>query len=336
MNGAVRETNYSSSGAVTTWKVGGAWDVNDNVRLRITRSHDIRAPNINELDNPGSEGNPQVTNPANNAQGYIKNNTVGNPSLVPEVGDTITAGIVFQPTWGWTSGFRASIDYWSINLQKIIATLPVQNVINNCHAGLTSFCQYITFDTSALGISRVNTPQLNLNAQKTSGLDIELTYRFPLERLHIPGSLTTRALGMYTYANKTIASGTENNTVDSATVPRFFLSDLTTYQLGPFAANLTLRYTSPIKYNTLLVGPDDPAYNVASTSSINQNLWYVPIYYNVALSWDVVKREGKQFQVYFNVDNLFDQNPPVVAWSLSGGPYDLIGRSFKLGFRLKY
>jgi outer membrane receptor protein involved in Fe transport len=336
MNGAVRETSYSSSGAVTTWKVGGTWDVTDAFRLRITRSHDIRAPNINELDNPGSEGNPQITNPANNAQGYIKNNTVGNPNLVPEVGDTITAGMVFQPTWGWTTGFRASIDYWSINLRQIIATLPVQNVINNCQAGLTSFCQYITFDSSALGISRVNTPQLNLNAQKTSGLDIELIYRFPLERLHIPGSLTTRALGMYTYANKTIASGTENNTVDSATVPRFFASDLTTYQLGPFAANLTLRYTSPIKYNTLLIGPDDPAYNIASTSSINQNLWYVPIYYNLALSWDVVKREGKQFQVYLNVDNLFGQNPPIVAWSLSGGPYDLIGRSFKLGFRLKY
>jgi outer membrane receptor protein involved in Fe transport len=336
MNGAVRETNYSSSGAVTTWKVGGTWDVTDYFRLRITRSHDIRAPNINELDNPGSEGNPQVINPANNAQGYIKNNTVGNPNLVPEVGDTITAGMVFQPSWGWSNGFRASVDYWSINLQKIISTLPVQNVINNCYAGATSFCQYITFDSSALGISRVNTPQLNLNAQKTSGLDIELTYRFPLDRLHIPGSLTTRALGMYTYANRTIASGVESNTVDSATVPRFFFSDLTTYQLGQFTGNLTIRYTSPIKYSTLLVGPDDPAYNIASTSSINQNLWYVPLYYNVALSYDIVRSGGKQFQVYLNIDNLFDQNPPVVAWSLSGGPYDLIGRAFKLGFRLKY
>src|SRR5206468_1055369 len=129
--GAVRETNYSSSGAVTTWKVGGTWDITDNLRLRITRSHDIRAPNINELDNPGSEGNPQVTNPANNAQGFIKSNTIGNPNLVPEVGDTITAGVVVQPSWGWTQGFRASVDYWSINLKNIISTLAVQNVINN-------------------------------------------------------------------------------------------------------------------------------------------------------------------------------------------------------------
>lgn len=336
LNGAVRETDYSSSGAVTTWKVGGTWDVNDVVRLRITRSHDIRAPNINELDNPGSEGNPQITNPANNAQGYIKNNTVGNPNLVPEVGDTITAGMVVQPSWAWAQGFRGSIDYWSINLQNIISTLAVQNVVNNCYAGLTQFCQYITYDTSALGISRVNTPQLNLNAQKTSGLDIELAYRVPTDRLHIPGSLTNRTLGMYTYASRTIASGTETNAVDGATTPRFFMSDLITYSLGKFTGNLTIRYTSPIKYSTLLVGPDDPSYNIANSNSINRNLWYVPIYYNLSMSWDVVHDAGKQFQVYMNIDNLFDKNPPIVAWSLSGGPYDLIGRAFKLGVRLKY
>jgi iron complex outermembrane receptor protein len=335
-NAAIRETDYSTSGLATTWKVGGTWDVNDNFRLRITQSHDIRAPNINELYNPGSEGNPQVTNPANNAQGFIKSNTVGNPNLVPEVGDTTTAGFVFTPTWSWTRGFRASIDYWSIDLKQAISTLAVQNVINGCYGGNQSLCQYITFDTSALGIARVNSPELNLNAMKTDGFDIEGDYSFPLERWHIPGSLKTRVLGMYTRNAKTIASGQETNAVDGATTPRFFLSDLTTYKLGRYAFNLTTRYTSPIKYSTLLIGPDDPAYNIASTSSINQNLWDVPIYYNVAVSYDYINTDRTTLQFYLNVDNLLDTNPPVVAWSLSGGPYDLIGRSFKLGVRFKY
>ena len=41
-------------------------------------------------------------------------------------------------------------------------------------------------------------------------------------------------------------------------------------------------------------------------------------------------------QFYFNIDNILDTQPPVVAWSLSGGPYDLVGRSFKVGVRLRY
>lgn len=338
-NAAVRETQYSISGKVTTWKAGGTWDISDSLRLRITRSHDIRAPNLNELFNPGSEGNPQVTNPFNgNAQGYIKNNTVGNTALVPEIGDTTTAGFAFQPTWDWARGFRASVDYWSIGLQKAISTYAVQNVINTCFAqGPTSaFCQYITFDNSALGISRVNTPTLNLNAMKTDGFDIEAAYTFPLDRFNLPGRLTTRALGLYTRNAKTIAGGLETNAVDGATTPRFFMSDLTTYDIGRFAFNLTIRYTSPIKYSTLLIGPDDPSYNIALSNSINQNLWYVPIYYNLAASYDFVSTDKSTFQAYVNVDNVFDTQPPVVAWSLSGGPYDLVGRSFKVGFRLKY
>ncbi len=337
LNGALRETNYSTSGNATTWKVGGTWDLNDDLRFRITQSHDIRAPNINELFNPGSEGNPQVTNPANNAQGYIKNNTVGNPKLVPEAGDTTTVGFAFQPTWEWARGFRASVDYYSIVLKQAIATLGVQNVINGCYAGQTFFCQYITYDTSALGIARVNVPQQNLNSQKTDGFDIEIAYNFPMDRLHLPGRLTTRALGLYTHNAKSITSqGVETNAVDGATTPRFVLTDVTTYSLDRFQVNLTTRYTSAIKYSTLLIGPDDPAFTLASTSSINQNLWSVPVYFNTALSYDYIDKPGMKVQFYFNVDNLLDTQPPIVAWSLSGGPYDLVGRSFKAGFRLRY
>jgi outer membrane receptor protein involved in Fe transport len=338
VNGAVRETDYSTSGSVTTWKIGATWDINDMFRFRITKSHDIRAPNINELFNPGSEGNPQVTNPLNNAQGFIKSNTVGNPGLKPEIGDTITGGVIFRPTWDWAQGFSASVDYWSIHLGNAIATLAVQNVIDGCLKGTDkSLCQYLTLDSSALGIARVNSPNLNLNAQKTDGFDIELNYAVPLERFNVPGQLTIRTLGLYTNNAKTIAGTTELNAVDLAASPRFFTSTLFTYNLGRAKVNLTARYTSPIKYSNTLVGPDDPSYNIAATNSINKNLWKVPVYWNGAFAWDL-KTAGsdRTEQVYVNIDNIFDKQPPIVAWQLSGGPYDLVGRSFKLGFRLRY
>ena len=124
--------------------------------------------------------------------------------------------------------------------------------------------------------------------------------------------------------------------MDGATTPRFILTDVTTYSLDRLQINLTTRYTSAIKYSTLLIGPDDPAFSLASTSSINQNLWSVPVYYNAAISYDYIDRPGMKAQFYFNIDNILDTQPPVVAWSLSGGPYDLVGRSFKVGVRLRY
>src|SRR5690606_20678878 len=35
---AVRGTDYSSSGNVTTWKIGSSWTVNDQLRFRVTKS----------------------------------------------------------------------------------------------------------------------------------------------------------------------------------------------------------------------------------------------------------------------------------------------------------
>lgn len=53
-NGAVRRTDYSTSGVVTTWKVGGTYGIGD-LRIRGTRSRDIRAPNLNDLFAPNSQ-----------------------------------------------------------------------------------------------------------------------------------------------------------------------------------------------------------------------------------------------------------------------------------------
>ena len=50
LNVAGRVTNYSTSGTIYTWKVGGTWDTPiDGVRLRAVTSRDVRAPNLSEL-----------------------------------------------------------------------------------------------------------------------------------------------------------------------------------------------------------------------------------------------------------------------------------------------
>src|SRR5690606_18033648 len=47
LNAAVRLTDYEVSGTVTTWKGGLTYEPADGLRIRATRSRDIRAPNLN-------------------------------------------------------------------------------------------------------------------------------------------------------------------------------------------------------------------------------------------------------------------------------------------------
>jgi iron complex outermembrane receptor protein len=337
LNAAGRRTDYSSSGAVSTWKVGATWQIDEMLRLRGTRSHDIRAPNINELYNPGSEGNPNIVNKTNGVSGFIKSNTIGNPDLSPETADTFSAGLVFQPTWGWAQGFRASIDYYNIKIDKVIGTLAVQDILDAVLVNKDpAYEKYVVRDSTPLGISRVNVPQLNLNAMRTDGIDIEVVYRVPLESYNLPGTLDLRALGTYIDDARTISAGRDIDGAGTSGSPTWSWNGSATWRLNGLTTGLMVRYTSKIKFSATLVGPNDPNYSIASANSINQNLWPEALYYNGFVRYDLEPLTGRKIQVYANVDNILDKQPPIVAISIGGSAYDLIGRAFKVGLHFSY
>ena len=56
----------STSGTVETWKVWLSWRVFDDLRLRGTRSRDIRAPNLSELFQAGRQSTTSYNDPFNN------------------------------------------------------------------------------------------------------------------------------------------------------------------------------------------------------------------------------------------------------------------------------
>ena len=68
LNGAIRRTDYSTSGAVTTWKLGAVYEPIAGVRFRATRSRDIRAPNLSELFGPRTRRTIGLTDPLTGLQ----------------------------------------------------------------------------------------------------------------------------------------------------------------------------------------------------------------------------------------------------------------------------
>lgn len=69
---------------------------------------------------------------------------------------------------------------------------------------------------------------------------------------------------------------------------------------------------------------------------MNKNVWPEAVYWNTSLRYQVVDRPNRQIQAFLNIDNLFDKDPPIVAISINGSPYDLVGRAFKAGVRMSF
>ena len=175
LNGAVRYTDYSLAGDVTTWKLGLTYNPIEDLRLRAVKSRDIRAPNVGELFQAGQTQRNDVvdTTQPSRPTVSITRITSGNTSLTPEIADTVSFGLVYHPSW--LPQFTASVDYYSIDIEEAIATLGNQEIVDRCAAGETEACSLIVRD-----------PAGNITALLAIPINVARTRH---RRLRLPGDL---------------------------------------------------------------------------------------------------------------------------------------------------
>jgi len=340
LNGAIRRTHYSTSGSVTTWKVGATYEPTDYLRLRGTVSRDIRAANITELFNAGARGiTANALNPINNQTGALFTVSGGNPRLTPERANSLTIGAVFQPT-GFARGLRVSVDYFKVDIKDVIATVAAADILRRCASGLKEYCSLVDFDTSPFGIAQVNTVPANLNNLKTQGLDIELAYRVPIEAMGIPGRFDIRSFTTHVWELRTVDAVSNINRAGAGTggVPKWVSNLNLTYALGRFSNTVQLKYNNKFLGDAALIGPGQSGYSPALANSTNKNTYPAMIYWNWSGSYDILQGK-RQLQVFAVVNNVMDKDPPttaIIGLINGGNPYDLAGRAFKFGLRFKY
>ena len=189
-NGAVRYTKYDTSGNYTTWKVGLDWHVTDAIRVRGTRSRDIRAPTLDDLFAPTSStvGTTFTDLLTNTTSTNVTAIAGGNPAMTAEQGDTWTGGIVYRPAA--LPGFSLAVDYYDIRVTNAILSLLARNVTiqNACIAsgGTSPYCQlYVrplpySNTTAANVVTTVYDRAVNIAEQDTNGVDIEANWSFRL------------------------------------------------------------------------------------------------------------------------------------------------------------
>lgn len=183
LNAAGRLTDYSTSGNVQTWKVGAVWAPSDAVRFRLTRSRDIRAPSLFELFAGTQQSAALINDPHTNVSGSFRQYTGGNPNLRPEIGDTLSVGVVLQPTF--VPGFSISVDYYNIRIKDAVNTQSAFDILNGCEAsgGTSQACSLITRPNGFADRSPGNFPtridvlSQNIAFLKTSGIDVDMSYR---------------------------------------------------------------------------------------------------------------------------------------------------------------
>lgn len=349
LNGAVRQTHYRRSNAAnaattvdaTTWKIGGVWAPVEPIRFRVTRSRDIRAPNMVELFSGLGAGLTFIQDSVTSQAYNVRTLTGGNPSLAPEKADTLTAGVVLTPPREWLGNLRFSVDYYDIDLQGAIAQLGGQLIVDRCIGGSADYCALVTRDGGSGLLTQIENRNLNLDAVKAKGFDFDLDYTVDLASA---GSLNFRALATHVIDLTTIDStGTVTDRAGQNGAPASQLSgmpdwtvDLTlTYENGPATFMIQTHSLTGGAYNVQLIGPEDPGYSVALPNSISDNYVEGRTYVNLAGSYDLTSH----VQVFGSITNLFDSAPPVAPSSVgSYNPvlYDAIGRRYNIGVRANF
>ncbi|HUO22434.1 MAG TPA: TonB-dependent receptor [Caulobacteraceae bacterium] len=372
-NDAVRYALYQNSGGsldlngnpttvntnfnATNWKLGLVWTVNDQLTIRATRSRDMRAPNLYDLFNPqrynpntigasdylcppgvsaGQAGCPIDVAGGTGGPSF----TGGNPSLKPEIGDTVSAGFVFRPM----RSLSLAVDYYDIKITDAITVLNGSDptIQQDCYAsgGKSPLCALQLRSAGNYTYSPTNTVLawysrgVNLGQLATSGIDMELNYRTAIA----DHTLSVRALATYMehrtiteFGSVTEYAGTNGDSTIGQS-PKWRVNVQLNYNVLPgldFSA--AERWRSAMRFQTdpTLVESGD----VAAVAYTDMNLSYALPY-----------RRG--LTVFLNVRNLLDQAPPHAGRVLSDQPGgtgdgysigdDPIGRYFTLGIRGRF
>ncbi|UZK65462.1 TonB-dependent receptor plug domain-containing protein [Sphingomonas sp. M1-B02] len=344
VNGAARYSDYSNSGGIWSWKVGGTARLFDDLLLRATKSRDIRSPGIGDLfsvrritvgalvdrDTAGRAG---VIPGYNATPATVTTYSGGNPDLQPEIGKTLTIGASYAPSF--MRGFNVSVDYYDIEIEGAIATLSAANLTFACSQGNQAACDRITRDPTTQTVVEARANAQNVASVQTRGVDVEMSYLLQMSQLgaNMGGSLRFRALA--TYVDRYIQStgvppilNTAGDVGDAVALglPKWRGTFGATYQDSNLGFDARVRYVDGGKFNQLLI--DNPA-TVALEGLINNEI-KSRTYVDLGIQFKVLD----SFTLSANVNNVFDVAPPI---STAGNPhYDIVGTYFSMGARVKF
>jgi len=333
-NAAGRRTNYSTSGGVTTWKVGGTWKTPiDGLMLRAVTSRDVRAPNLSELFAAQVTRNNTVN--INGNVITVLEQTIGNTDLRPEIARNTEIGIVLsQPEW--LPGFSASFDYFDITIDGVISNLTAQQEVDLCLAGNQELCAAMLLTSPIPNTNFVRVQAFNLAANDLKGFDVELQYRWE-------SRFSVRALATH---NKSFIStpgvvGTipqQLAGVNLGSIPKWKGLVTESWERGNLGLSLTQRWISAGVYNNEWIECQTGCPNATIVHpTIDDNHMAGAFYLDLGANYLF----GDKTMAYAKIDNALNKDPSAapqtnVGYGANPFLYDILGRMYRAGVRYNF
>lgn len=375
---AGRYSDYKSTGGTTTYKADMEWAPVSPLRFRGGYERALRAPNPAELygaatqvqttvGSPPTAGDPcdvrtNVRNGPNAAQlralciatgvpaaladsyEFTRTTTgaetVGNPNVRPELANTYTIGAVWSQELGHLSA-RTSVDWYDIQINQAISTIPLQSVINSCYnlnGGNPTYdpnnfyCKLTGRNLTDGTISNVLLANQNVGGFRTKGIDLEADLRYPLPL----GTLLFNGTLNYAYEWQVqLLPNTPWQNVDGEVVPTVsVLQPLTpklrglfrpSYQIGQFRLGARIQYIGSMVDPTFLTNPATALPGVPAY-----------VYYGLDANYQFRKIP---LNLRAGIDNIGNKGPPEVRGTpsvTSPTTYDTVGRRFYIGGTLSF
>ncbi|MES2255453.1 MAG: TonB-dependent receptor [Pseudomonadota bacterium] len=347
INAAARAVKYDT-GTYGTWKIGAEYSPIDSVRFRGIVSRDVREANLADRYAGVFQAQASFQDPTTGAPRTARQLSSGNPDLAPEIGKTYSVGMVLQPTF--LPGFNASIDFYKVDISGAISSLTVQQIVNLCASGNQTACALITATPGGSRQYDIVVKPLNLASESTKGLDFETSYRFQLADLFsgMDGAVGIRGLAT-NYINYTVNSGLPGaivtERVGSVAQPDWRFNLSINYLNGPLSLTGAMRGVTPSVIDNSFIECSSGCPTSTANHPTYDNIQVDgATYFDLAASY-MFGGDG-QYEVYVNVRNLFNKDPAVVppgptghaTWlysPASSAQFDVLGRTFRAGFRFK-
>ncbi|MFP6825280.1 MAG: TonB-dependent receptor [Pseudohongiellaceae bacterium] len=205
---AVRASDYSNVGNVSSSAYALNWAPNDMFTFRVGVQDATRAPNVSELFLGQANGFPGAVDPCSvdgaagsapsaaltalcvahgvapgqvgvftQANSQIEGLFGGNPDLQEETSDTFTLGVIMQPI----DDLDIAIDFFEIEVEDVIDVLGggLNNTLDICYNQLRNasdaFCQAISRRPDG-NVDVVNILNENIGKRELSGIDLNVNY----------------------------------------------------------------------------------------------------------------------------------------------------------------
>lgn len=368
LNTSVRHSNYSSGNSANTWGTGVDWSPVKQFKVRGSVQQSARSPNVSEMFSPQSVGLTNMdsdpcagaTPTASLAQcantgvtaaqyGNIVDSPAqqynalfgGNPALRPEISRSKTLGFVATPV----KDLSLSVDFFQINVDDAISTLPPTTVLAQCLAtGNPQFCGLITRDRNGtlwnLPTAQIVATNVNIGSLNTKGVDLGADYGFRMGNMGtmnvsflgtllsgftqepVPGLGSYDCAGYYGNTCGTPAPKWRHKLRGTWSTPSGLVAGLAWRHFGGVDVDAS-------SSNPLMAGTVYPI--TASFPAMN--------YFDVSMSYPV----SKNVTLSGTISNLFDKDPPLAQTGAPFGNgntfpvvYDALGRRIALNLTAKF